>query len=158
MRVRYFVFILAALLAISALAVACGPSAAPTPTVAPTKPAAPTAAATKPAAAASPTIKAAPTTTASVASPTTAAKPALPTTAAPAAGGNAAAGQAVFTANCNACHPNGQKGVGPDIRGASVNEVKRQVRNGGGSMPAFTASQISDTQLSDLAAYVSSLK
>lgn len=93
----------------------------------------------------------------------------IPTTA-PAAGatptagatsgaeGNVATGKALFEANCNGCHPGGQKGVGPDIRGKEEDVVKRQVRRGGGGMPAFSTSQISDQQLNDIAAYVESLK
>jgi mono/diheme cytochrome c family protein len=71
-----------------------------------------------------------------------------------------AAGQAVFQQNCNACHPNGNAGVGPALRGKnlSAQQITNRVRNGGGGMPAFSTSQISDQQLADLVAYVQSLK
>ena len=96
-----------------------------------------------------------PTPAAATKSPAAAATPA-PT------GGSASAsverGQAVFQANCNGCHPGGASGVGPDIRGKSQEVVKEKVRKGGGSMPPFSSSQISDEQLNDLAAYVNSLK
>ena len=74
------------------------------------------------------------------------------------AAGNASAGQAVFQQNCNSCHPGGDRGSGPAIKGRPADGVKNQVRKGGGGMPAFSASQISDQQLNDLAAYVASLK
>lgn len=80
----------------------------------------------------------------------------------PAASGDATAGKAVFDTNCTACHPAGQKGVGPSLVGVvgriGADGVTRQVRNGGGQMPAFTTSQISDTQLGNLIAYLSTLK
>lgn len=79
-------------------------------------------------------------------------------TPAPQAAGDPAKGKAIFEANCNACHPGGGQGVGPDIRGKDPNAVKQQVRNGGKNMPAFPPSQINDEQLNDLAAYVKSLK
>ena len=134
------------------VATACGPSA-PAPTAAPAATAAPTKA---PAAAP----------TAAAASPAAAAtKPAVSPTAAgaavsPTAGGNIAAGQAIYEQRCNSCHPNGNAGAGPALRGRnlSAQRITAQVRNGGGGMPAFPASQISDQQLSDLVAYVQSLK
>ena len=73
---------------------------------------------------------------------------------------NAAAGKAIFEQNCNACHPGGGQGAGPALKGRSltIDRIQGQVRKGGGGMPAFPASKISDQQLSDLAAYVQSLK
>ncbi len=84
----------------------------------------------------------------------------VPAAPSPTAAGNIAAGQAVFQQNCNACHPNGNAGVGPQLRGQnlSAQRIMTQVRNGGGGMPAFTTSQISDQQLANLVAYVQSLK
>ena len=101
------------------------------------------------------TAPAAPTT--SAAAPTKA--PAAPTTAGGATG-DAAAGQAVFTQNCNGCHPGGDRGTGPALKGRNLpaDRITRQVRNGGGGMPAFSSSQISDQQLANLVAYVQSLK
>ncbi len=79
---------------------------------------------------------------------------------APAVAADVTAGKAVFDQNCNTCHPGGDRGVGPALKGRnlSADRITRQVRNGGGSMPAFSASQISDPQLNDLVAYVQSLK
>ncbi|MCC6830650.1 MAG: cytochrome c [Thermoleophilia bacterium] len=90
---------------------------------------------------------------------TTAAAPA--TTAAAPSGGDAAAGKEVFTANCTGCHTLADAGatgqVGPnldDLRPDAAT-VQRQVTNGGGAMPAFQGT-LSDQQIADVAAYVSS--
>lgn len=83
---------------------------------------------------------------------------AQPTTGGAQAGGNASAGQAVFQQNCNSCHPGGNQGTGPAVKGRAADAVTKKVRAGGGGMPAFSASQISDQQLNDLAAYVGTLK
>lgn len=117
---------------------ACGGGTTPAPTAA--KPAATTApAAAKPAA----------TTSASTAA-----------TPSGAAQGNVAAGQAVFSQNCNGCHPGGDRGNGPALKGRnlSADAIRNKVQNGGGGMPVFPQSQISDQQLTHLVAYVQSLK
>lgn len=77
-----------------------------------------------------------------------------------AAAGGIAAGQAVFQQNCNGCHPSGNKGAGPQLKGGNIppERVQQMVRTGGAVMPAFPATQISDQQLADLVAYVQSLK
>ncbi len=145
------------------LVTACGGGAAPTPTTKPaaapttaapaaTKPVATTAAtaaATKPAA-----------TTAATAAATKPAATAAATAAAAAAKGDVTAGKAVFDQSCNSCHPNGGQGAGPTLRGKNLQATRIQtiVRNGGGGMPAFSASQISDQQLTNLVAYVQSLQ
>lgn len=84
--------------------------------------------------------------------------PAAATQAPASTTGGTPAGQAVFQQNCNSCHPGGNQGTGPAIKGRPVDRVKNQVRKGGDGMPAFSASQISDQELNDLAAYVASLK
>ena len=135
--------------ALSILVAACA-AAEPTPTA--TR-AAPTA--TRPAA--SPTTAAAVSpTTAAAASPT---RPAVSPTVA-AAAGDVAAGKTVFDANCNACHPGGEKGVGPSLKETKLtdDQIKTQVRQGKGAMPAFAADKISDKQLTDLIAYIKSIK
>lgn len=91
------------------------------------------------------------------ASPTPAptAKPAGTTP--PAAGAD---GKAIFDKNCNGCHPNGQQGAGPSLVASrkSVDEIKTQVRQGKGAMPAFPATTISDADLNTLANYVKGLQ
>jgi|tagenome__1003787_1003787.scaffolds.fasta_scaffold20787297_2 cytochrome c551 len=85
------------------------------------------------------------------------------TSTAPAGGtGNAAAGKAVFTANCTACHTladaNSKGNVGPNLDQLKPDAatVAHQVANGGGGMPAFKG-QLSAQQIQDVAAYVSSV-
>lgn len=142
---------------------ACG-GAAPAPTTAPAvaltmaptmAPAAPTAAPAPTAAqaAAAPVATSVPS-----AAPTKA--PAAATAAPPAATGDVTAGKAVFDQNCDACHPGGDKGAGPALKGKNLSaaRITSQVRNGAGSMPAYSTSQISDQQLNNLVAYVQSLK
>ncbi|MDP2660796.1 MAG: cytochrome c [Dehalococcoidia bacterium] len=67
-------------------------------------------------------------------------------------------GQDVYNRFCNGCHPNGKAGVGPALIGKSEATIKTAGRQGKGSMPGFGAAQISDAQLADLVAYVTSLK
>lgn len=130
---------------------ACGGGGAPAPTAAPAAPAATKA----PAATSAPMPTLAPAAT-KPAGATPAATPAGPASVA----GDLVAGKAVFDQNCNSCHPGGDKGAGPALRGRSLSadRIKNQVRNGGGGMPAYPTSAISDQQLNDLVAYVQSLK
>ena len=114
------------------IAAACAPAAAPTPTRAP-----------------------------AVATPTPA--PAAATaTRPPAPAGDTAAGKAAFDRNCNVCHPAGQQGVGPSLVGVGSkmtdDQIRTQVRQGKGAMPAFAAAQISDADLSNLIAYLKTLR
>ncbi|MDP2662139.1 MAG: cytochrome c [Dehalococcoidia bacterium] len=141
-----------------------------TPTTAPAKPAIaattapPVSTPTTSAPAAQPTAAPAPSTPpATVAPPKPTAVPATPTQASQAStGGDAAAGKAVFDANCTACHPGGQQGAGPSLVGAvgrtGEARVTSQIRNGGGIMPPFPASKISDAQMASLIAYLATLK
>jgi mono/diheme cytochrome c family protein len=79
-----------------------------------------------------------------------------------AAGGDAAAGKEVFTANCAACHTLADAGatgaVGPNLDDAAPDQatVEAKVRTGGGGMPAFEG-QLSDDEIANVAAYVSSV-
>lgn len=142
--------VLPALLIVAVVAACGGPAAQPAATTAPAKPAATTA----PAAPAATTAPAAPAAT----------KPAAPAATtgatAPAKAGDVAAGQTVFQQNCNGCHPGGAAGVGPELKGRNLpdDRIRTQVRNGRGQMPPFPESKVSEQQLTDLAAYVQSLK
>lgn len=86
-----------------------------------------------------------------------------PTTTAASApsGGDATAGKAVFTANCSGCHTLSDAGAsgaaGPNLDDLKPDEatVNNQVTNGGASMPAF-ADKLTEQQIADVAAYVSS--
>jgi alcohol dehydrogenase (cytochrome c) len=79
----------------------------------------------------------------------------------PAAAGDATAGRSVFADNCSVCH--GDRGTGgnggPDLTtmplARTIAGVTRQVTGGGGGMPAF-GGQLSDRQIADVAAYVTS--
>jgi mono/diheme cytochrome c family protein len=87
--------------------------------------------------------------------------PASPTTTAPAAG-DAAAGKQVFeSAGCTSCHTLADAGasgtVGPYVDQAKppASLVVDRVTNGKGVMPSFKG-QLSEQQIQDVAAYVSS--
>jgi len=73
----------------------------------------------------------------------------------------AAGGDKVFSENCAACHTlaaaHATGNVGPNLDQLKPSEdtVEHQVENGGGGMPAFE-DQLSDEQISAVAAYVSS--
>ena len=86
-----------------------------------------------------------------------------PTTPAAPAAGDAAAGKQVFaTAGCVACHTLADAGstgtVGPNLDDAKppADLVVERVTNGMGAMPPFKG-QLSETQIEDVAAYVSSV-
>ena len=78
-------------------------------------------------------------------------------------GGQGAGGddpQSLFTSNCGSCHVLEKAGtsgaVGPNLDEAqpAFEEAVRQIRNGGGGMPAF-GDQLTDEQIRALARYVS---
>lgn len=151
--------VLPALLIVAVVAACGGPAAQPAATTAPAKPAATTAPA-KPAATTAPAAPAATTAPAAPAATKPAAPAATTGAAAPAKAGDVAAGQTVFQQNCNGCHPGGAAGVGPELKGRNLpdDRIRTQVRNGRGQMPPFPESKVSEQQLTDLAAYVQSLK
>jgi mono/diheme cytochrome c family protein len=67
--------------------------------------------------------------------------------------------QSLFVENCGSCHTLSAAGtsgaVGPnlDTVSLSVTAIETQVRNGGGSMPAF-AGQLDDAQINAISGYV----
>ena len=84
------------------------------------------------------------------------------TTTEPAAAGDAAAGKQVFeSAGCTACHTLADAGstgtVGPNLDEAKppASLVVDRVTNGKAAMPSFKG-QLTETQIQDVAAYVSS--
>ena len=76
--------------------------------------------------------------------------------------GDAAAGKAVFTANCGACHTLADAGtsgaVGPNLDQLKPDAaiVQKQVENGGAAMPAFKGT-LSDADIANVSAYVASV-
>ncbi len=68
-------------------------------------------------------------------------------------------GKQVFVNNCGSCHTLAAAGttggLGPNLGQAPLtsSQVESQVRNGGGSMPAF-AGQLSDAEIKAVAAFV----
>ncbi|HET7513559.1 MAG TPA: PQQ-binding-like beta-propeller repeat protein, partial [Gaiella sp.] len=73
------------------------------------------------------------------------------------ANGDAAAGERVFADNCSGCHGLDGTGAngGPSLATKSDRDaVVRQVRNGGGGMPAFKGT-LSEKEIQDVATYVS---
>jgi mono/diheme cytochrome c family protein len=73
-----------------------------------------------------------------------------------------ARGQVVFSRYCNSCHPGGGRGAGPAlpmlVASRSDDELRSVVRGGKNRMPAFGPEVIPDDQLSDLIAYLRTLK
>ncbi len=78
---------------------------------------------------------------------------------APAPGATAVDGNQVFTSNCGSCHTLAAAGttgqIGPNLDQVSLTatQVANQVRQGGGSMPAF-AGKLSDAEIQAVAAFV----
>ena len=63
---------------------------------------------------------------------------------------------------CAVCHPGGHRGAGPDIIGSiaasSDDDLRDIVRTGRKRMPPYNQSTISDVQLTELIAYMRTLK
>ena len=77
----------------------------------------------------------------------------------PAPAPTAVDGNQVFTSNCGSCHTLAAAGttgqIGPNLDQVSLTatQVASQVRQGGGSMPAF-AGKLSDAEIQAVAAFV----
>ena len=95
--------------------------------------------------------------------------PASPVAGTPAAAGalpagDAAAGQRVFAAQCNSCHPGANAGIGPAVYGPQFAERYPEdspliavIRQGKGGMPGFSSDQVSDQDLANMVAYMHGL-
>ncbi|MDP2937436.1 MAG: cytochrome c [Dehalococcoidia bacterium] len=81
--------------------------------------------------------------------------------AASSAGGNAGKGKTFFTGKgCSACHGASGEGTaaGPSLKGIPTDKVKAQIRAPSGKMPPYGPSQVSDSEVDDLIAYLGTLK
>jgi hypothetical protein len=93
-------------------------------------------------------------TTATLAPPKTALE--IPTARAPVSG-DRAMGEQLWPQNpCSGRHGANAGGIGPRLAGTvlSFDQVLMQVRQGGGRMPAFSESQISDTEVQHIHAWL----
>ena len=82
-----------------------------------------------------------------------------------AAAPNVAAGEKVFAAQCGACHPNANAGLGPALHGQAFDSrypddgaLKLVIRQGADAMPAFPESVLSGSDLDAMVTYIRSLK
>ncbi|CAN5184400.1 hypothetical protein BH24GEM2_BH24GEM2_17020 [soil metagenome] len=71
-----------------------------------------------------------------------------------------AAGERVYMAKCQQCHPGGEGGLGPAINNKPLPGwlIKFQVRNGLGTMPAFSSAEIPAPELDALVDYLQTLR
>lgn len=69
-------------------------------------------------------------------------------------------GEQAFAANCDACHPHGEGGLGPALNDKPLPGfmMKLQIRAGLGAMPSFSEDEISAGELDDIVAYVKALR
>ena len=66
-------------------------------------------------------------------------------------------GEALFKEKCAACHPNGGNVMNPKetLKGLkNQNAILKQIRKGGGGMPAFDKKSLSDAEAKAVATYV----
>jgi|GEM_PF-3519002 mono/diheme cytochrome c family protein len=69
-------------------------------------------------------------------------------------------GQVVYDRVCKVCHgPEGQGNAGPALVPfeMEVDELLAKVREGGGEMPPISANRVSDDEVKQIAAYLTSL-
>ncbi len=118
-------------------------------------------------AAGTPTVEAPQPTTPAVKPPPATATPRPPsatTAAAPVSppasgGGDAAKGKTAYAARCAMCHgPDGAGGFAPALKGRNAASMKDVVRKGRGGMPAMNTTMLSDADLDNIGAFLSSLK
>lgn len=68
-------------------------------------------------------------------------------------------GQLAFQEHCHACHPGGEAGLGPALARRPLPGflVRVQVREGFGSMPAFSRDELSPADLDAIVAWLDEL-
>ena len=71
-----------------------------------------------------------------------------------------ALGHRIFSQQCNQCHPGGAAGLAPSIndKPLPVNLMKTQVRQGLGTMPAFSKEEVSEEELDAVIRYLKALR
>ncbi len=84
---------------------------------------------------------------------------------APAATASLQSGQTAYGQFCQACHPSGNKGFGPALKGeafqqkyAADDALTSVIRQGKGAMPGLSSAQMDDASLAGLVAYIRSIK
>jgi len=70
------------------------------------------------------------------------------------------AGRQGFQIHCHQCHPGGEGGLGPAINNKPLPGflIAFQIRNGLGTMPAFSEEKMSDQQVDDVIHYLKALR
>jgi len=66
-------------------------------------------------------------------------------------------GEALYKEKCASCHPNGGNVMNPKetLKGLkNQNAILKQIRKGGGGMPAFDKKSLSDAEAKAIATYV----
>lgn len=84
------------------------------------------------------------------------------------AGGDPDRGRTLFFRACSTCHPKGGRGLGPALYGAAAADVALKIREGNGLlrgarqpgawMPFFGRDRLTDENVADIAAYVSTIE
>ncbi|MCP3139762.1 c-type cytochrome [Pyxidicoccus xibeiensis] len=69
-------------------------------------------------------------------------------------------GRVLFMRHCNQCHPGGSGGLGPSINNKPLPSfaMRTQIRQGVGSMPAFTDEMLADAEVDAILAYLNELQ
>jgi len=69
-------------------------------------------------------------------------------------------GMRLFMANCNRCHPAGEKGVGKSLVDKNIPDlaIRFQIRHGLGDMPSFNEDQLTDPDIDKIISFVKILR
>src|SRR5688572_9675722 len=69
-------------------------------------------------------------------------------------------GMKIFMKRCHQCHPGGEGGLGPALNNKPLpgTLMKFQIRQGIGSMPSFSESEITNQELDQVVEYVVALR
>jgi mono/diheme cytochrome c family protein len=70
-----------------------------------------------------------------------------------------AAGQARYEAVCGTCHPGGEEDTGPRLIGLrwTIDRMRAQIRNGSGRMRPIPPSRLSDADLDNVLAWLTTI-